>query len=181
MATDSNRPSATSESTSAGQTAKDVAHEAGNTVKEVGREAMDQARSTADYVREQASKSVAESKSQVAQQVGGIAKAFHRGSEELRNDELGRLADGGEWLASRVEELQHYLEERDTNELMDDLRAVARRQPGWFLGGMFAAGLVAGRFLHSSDSTSGARGQSSTGSYRTGMTQSYQAGDKTRL
>jgi hypothetical protein len=179
MATDSNRPSATDGGTSAGEATREVAHEAGSTAKELGREAMDQARSTAGYVREQARTSVEQGKNQVAQQIGGLAKAFHRGSEELRHDEMGRLAEQSEWLAGRVEELQRYLQERSGTELLDDLRGVARSQPGWFIGGMFAAGLVTARFLHSGDSPGGHRFQDiDRGS---GAGQSYQARDTTRL
>jgi hypothetical protein len=179
MATDSDRPSATDGGTSAGDAAREVAQEAGSTAKELGRDAMDQARSTAGYVREQARTSVEQGKNQVAQQIGGLAKAFHRGSEELRHDEMGRLAEQSEWVAGRVEELQRYLQEHSATELLDDLRGVARSQPGWFLGGMFAAGLVTARFLHSSDSRSGQRSQYvERGS---GPGQSYQARDTTRL
>ncbi|MEX2541389.1 MAG: hypothetical protein WD314_06250 [Trueperaceae bacterium] len=180
MATDSNRPSATSEGTSTGQAAKEVAHEAGSTAKELGREAMDQARSTAGYVREQARTSVEESKNQMAQQVGGLAKAFHRGSEELKNDQLGRLAEQSEWLAGRIEELERYLQERDTSELLDDIRGVARAQPGWFLGGLFAAGVMSARFLHSSESSASQRTRQGS-SYGGGMDQTSRATDTTRL
>jgi F0F1-type ATP synthase membrane subunit b/b' len=189
MATDSNRPSATSEGTSTGQSAKEVANEAGSTAKKLGQEAMHQAKSTGDYLREQARTSVEESKNQVAEQVGGLAKAFHKGSEELRNDELARLADQGEWLAGRVEELQQYLQERSASELLDDLRGIARTRPAVFLGGLFAAGLMTARFLHSSEHGGhgsghgreqhgmGAHPQGS--SYGSGAGQSYQARNPT--
>ncbi|MEX2535498.1 MAG: hypothetical protein WD273_07835 [Trueperaceae bacterium] len=172
MATDSNKPSATSGGTSTGKVAKEVAQEAGNTAKELGREAMDQARSTTSYVRDQARTSVEEGKHQVAHQVGGVAQAFHKSSEELRSQELGRLADQGEWLAGRIDELQHYLEERSAGELLNDVRGVARSQPGWFLGGMFVAGLMTARFLHSSDSHSGSSSRMNSGSDG-GMSGSY--------
>lgn len=180
MATDSKGPSAKSKGTSTGEAAREVAQEAGSTAKELGREALDQARSTAGYVRQQARTSIEESKNQMAEQVGGLAKAFHRGSEELRNDELGRLAEQSEWLAGRVEELQHYLQERDTSELLDDIRGVARRQPGWFLGGLFAAGMVTARFLHSSESSGSERNQP-VSSYGAGGEFAGHATDTTRL
>lgn len=152
MATDSNRPAKTTEGGSASQSAKEVAQEAGNTAKELRNEAASKARSTSEYVREQARTSLDEGKGQVARQVGGLAEAFHKSSEELRSQELGRLADQSEWVAGRIEEMQNYLQERDPADVLNDLRGVARRQPGWFLGGMFAAGLVASRFLQSGES-----------------------------
>lgn len=191
MATDSSKPSATGEGTkteqtakSAKDTAKEVAGEARTTAKELGNEAMDQARSTAGYVREQARSSVEEGKSQVAHQVGGLAKAFHKSSEELRNEELGRLADQSEWLAGRIEELQNYLQERSATDLLDDVRGVARSQPGWFLGGMFAAGVLTARFLHSSDSGSQQRGSGMSSGYSASgysTRDTYSSGDTTRL
>lgn len=170
MATDSNRPAKTTEGGSASQSAKEVAQEAGKTAKELRREAASQARSTSEYVREQARTSLDEGKGQVARQVGGLAEAFHKSSEELRSQELGRLADQSEWVAGRIEEMQNYLQERDPGDVLNDLRGVARRQPGWFLGGMFAAGLAASRFLQSGESyekhhdSGSATGQYSSGS-----------------
>lgn len=186
MATDSKKTSATGAGTdtakSAKETAKDVAGEARNTAKELGHEAMDQARSTAGYVRDQARSSVEDGKSQVAHQVGGLAKAFHKSSEELRSEEMGRLADQSEWLAGRIEELQRYLQERSASELLDDLRGTARSQPGWFLGGMFAAGLLTARFLHSSDSGSGSRQRSQrSDAYTSTSADTYRTPDTTRL
>ncbi|HEX7004167.1 MAG TPA: hypothetical protein VF168_08260 [Trueperaceae bacterium] len=188
MATDSNKSTATGGTSSGGQgakdakeTAKQVAGEARSTAKELGREAMDQAKSTAGYVREQAKSSVEQGKSQVADQVGGLAKAFHKSSEELRNEEMGRLADQSEWLAGRIEELQNYLQNRSTTELLDDLRGAARSQPAWFLGGMFAAGLLAARFVHSSSAEdhSGRMSGSQT-RYATTASESYRTADTTR-
>jgi hypothetical protein len=178
MATDSsNRSSATGGSTSAGKAAKEVVQEAGSTAKDLSREAMDQAKSTVGYVREQARTSVEEGKNQMAQQVGGLARAFHKGSEELRNEELGRLADQSKWLASRVDELQNYLQQRSASELLDDLRGVARAQPGWFLGGMFAAGLMTARFLQSSEGHTASAEQTYAGQ----TSGTYQSTDTSRL
>ena len=187
MATDSNKSSATGQGTNVGQgaknakdTAKEVAGEAKNSAKDLGREAMDQARSTAGYVRDQARTSVEEGKTQVAHQVGGLAKAFQKSSEELRNEEMGRLADQSEWLAGRIEELQNYLQERSSSELLDDLRGAARSNPGWFLGGMFAAGLLTARFLHSSDKHSDDDRMSSTyKGYSTGASDRYRTANPT--
>lgn len=148
---DSNRATGTQAGTP-GQSVKDVADEAKHTARDIGHEAADQAKSTVGYVREQARTSVEESKNQVAHQVEGLARALHRGSDELRNEEMGRLAEQTDWIAGRIEELQHYLEDRSTSELLQDVRGIARNQPGWFLGGMFALGLMTARFLRSSES-----------------------------
>ena len=152
MAAESNRQTASS-GKSAQDAAREVAKEARDSAKEIGQEAASKARSTADHFREQARSSVEEGKTQVAHQVGGLAQALHKSSEELRNQELGRLAEQGDWLASRIEEFQDYLQNRPANEMLNDLRRVARQQPAWFLGGMFAAGLVAARFLQSGESS----------------------------
>src|SRR5690625_288222 len=160
MATDSSKQSASSGSTSAKDAAKEVVSEARGTAKELGREAMDEARSTLGYVQEQARISVDDGKDQVATQISGLAQAFRKSSDELRHQEMGRLADQSEWLAERIDGLHRYLADRDSTELLDDLRSVARRRPGLFLGGMAALGFAAARFLHSSDASSGSGYQS---------------------
>jgi hypothetical protein len=40
--------------------------------------------------------------------------------------------------------------EKDVNEMLRDVQQFARRQPALFIGGSFAAGLLAARFLRSS-------------------------------
>lgn len=159
MATDTNRPKSDANAgdkqedaaTTAREAAREVAGEAKTTVQELGKEVADQARSTAGFVRDQTRSSLEEGKAQIAQQVSGVVRAFQKGSEELRNDNLGRLAEQGEWVAGRVEELQNYLRNTDIDDLMDDLRNTARRHPAMFIGGLFAAGLLVARLLASSE------------------------------
>jgi hypothetical protein len=84
---------------------------------------------------------------------------------------MGRAAD-------RVESLAQYLDQRDVNEILHDAREMVRRRPEVFVGTMFVAGLVLGRFLRSASANGGThapeRHDYSSGSYSgIGSTGSY--------
>jgi len=55
-----------------------------------------------------------------------------------------------ETLSQQVEKLSGYLERQDLSGLMSDVERFARRNPAIFLGGAFALGILAARFLKSS-------------------------------
>lgn len=52
--------------------------------------------------------------------------------------------------ADRVEDMAHYLHDRELGEIVDQVEDFARRQPAAFLGGAFALGVLGARFLKSS-------------------------------
>jgi hypothetical protein len=67
------------------------------------------------------------------------------------------LATGADRLAETTERLATNLEGKDLDQIVDEVEQFARRQTALFLGGAFALGLVAARFLKSS---SGSRARS---------------------
>jgi hypothetical protein len=67
------------------------------------------------------------------------------------DDMVGRYM---ERAAVGVERVAQYLDSRDVNQIMRDARDVARRRPEMFVGSLFVAGLVLGRFLRSSSEES---------------------------
>jgi hypothetical protein len=95
--------------------------------------------------------------------------------ETLRTfgDDLERMAgqsNGGmatdlvRQVARRARELTNRLDGREPREIVDDVRAFARRKPGTFLLGSLAAGAVAGRMARgakSAMSSTGSRGATS--------------------
>lgn len=124
----------------------------------------EQARSALGQVRETANSTLADGKSQVANQVGTVSRAFHATSEHLRNEDQPELARLTETVAESIDRVSSYLTERDPGDLADDLEQFARRQPAMFLAGAFAVGVLAARFLKSS-----APGSGETGSRDGGM------------
>lgn len=53
--------------------------------------------------------------------------------------------------AERVEQAALYLRQHELDEVVEDLRAAARRRPAVFIGAGFLAGAICGRFLKSSN------------------------------
>ena len=88
----------------------------------------------------------ADSLSSVAQTLRSSTQNFQTGQ-----DGIGRYINEA---ADRVDNLAHYLHDRELNEIVDQVEDFARRQPVAFLGGAFALGVLGARFLKSSASTS---------------------------
>lgn len=138
--------------------AEEVAQDARRRGEEVVGKAAHEAQRLAGRFREQAGGALGEGKTQLASQIGGVARALKASSEQLRKDDLGSLADLSDGLAGQVEAVQHYLGERSGEALLGDLRIFARRR-GLFVGSLLAAGLLAARFAQSSaDRTQTGRG-----------------------
>lgn len=106
-------------------------------------------------------------KSRVSDQLEAVADTVRRVGEPLHGepyDKLGGYADGA---ARTIERVATGLRDRDLDELAEDVRGFARRQPAVFIGAGLAAGVVAARFLKSSsDHGNGVRGTQGQGQQR---------------
>jgi hypothetical protein len=120
-------------------------------LREVKNQVVDQTRSSLRQARDRAASSLTESRFQAADQIGGMATAFRRTSEHLREEDQGRVADFAESLAEQVERASSYLRDRDFGAIRQDVEGLARRQPGLVLGVGFAIGLLGARFFKSSE------------------------------
>jgi hypothetical protein len=132
------------------QTASTASDEASH-VAEV---AKDQAREVTSEVRTQARDLVGELKTQVRDQ---SVSQRDRLSETLRTfgddlDEMNRstpspglASDLASQAANKARELSAFLDEHEPGDLIDEIRAFARRRPGTFLLAAAIAGVVAGR------------------------------------
>lgn len=89
-------------------------------------------------------------RAEVATQLGGVARALHSASEQLRSEEQGRAGYYTDLLGEQADQLAHYLEEHDATDLLGEVEDFARRQPLLFLGGCAAAGFALGRFFKAS-------------------------------
>lgn len=103
-----------------------------------------------------------------ADRIRGVATQFRSMGDTLREGDpfvataAARASDG-------IERVANYVGAANTQSVIRDAEALARRQPLWFFGGAFMAGLVAGRFLKSSrpEATSQA-GSRAQGDHRQG-------------
>jgi hypothetical protein len=120
-------------------------------MRQVKDQVVDQAKSSIRQARDRATSSLTESRFQAAEQIGGIATAFRRTGEHLRDENQTRVADFAESLAEQVERASSYLRDRDFGAVRQDLEGLARRQPAMVLGVGFALGLLGARFFKSSE------------------------------
>lgn len=112
---------------------------------------VDQAKSTFRDARDRAGSSLSDGRRQAADQIGGIGGALHRTSEQLRNEDQARFADVTDSVGRQIDRVADYLRNSDGRTITRDIESLARRQPALVFAGAFALGLVAARFLKSSD------------------------------
>lgn len=79
-----------------------------------------------------------------------ISSAIHEAAHKLESEGDRTLADYAHMLGSKVESAAGYLDNRDPSNLLQDFESFARRQAGFFIGGMFITGLVVARLIKSS-------------------------------
>ena len=166
---------ATAESASATKRATDKT-EAGNgeSVSETLNKAKDAvgeaATQAAGQAKDKAASLIGDQKSNLAAGISNVADSIRQAGEHLREgDEPNPIAAFagryGNTVAEQVERVSHYIEDKDLRELAQDVEKFARRNPTLFVGGAFALGILAARFLKSSGSrqTNGGRRLNSPG------------------
>jgi hypothetical protein len=142
-----------STSATAGQAKEQVQQKAADVKEQVQQTAAD----VKEQVATQATEKLSGQKEVATDSLNTVAHAFRQTGAQLRdNDQLG-IAGYVERAADQVEQFAGYLGDRDLRSIARDAEAFARREPALFLGGAFALGVVAARFLKSS-SQSGAQG-----------------------
>ena len=130
-----------------GQSAAGAAADVAQTTKEQGREVVAEAgRQARDLAHE--------ARTQVREQAVTQRDRAVSGLRAL-GDEFEQMARGGEQsgtaseiarqAAGRTREIARFLESREPGELLEEIRAYARRRPGTFLVGAAIAGVLAGR------------------------------------
>ncbi len=124
-------------------------------IRQVKEQVVDQAKSTFRDARDKATSSLSDSRRQAAEQIGGIASAFHSAGDHLREEQQERIAGLADSLAGQVEQVASYLREADVQRIARDVENLARRQPALVFGAAFALGILGARFLKSSEQRRG--------------------------
>jgi len=143
-------------------------------IRQVKDQVVDQAKNTFRQARDKATSSLGDSRRQAADQIGGIATAFHSAGDHLRGENQERLAGFADSLAGQVEQAASYLRDADLDRIVQDVENLARRQPALVFGTALAIGLIGARFLKSSDANRSRRFRfeeedyEGTGGYGTG-------------
>jgi uncharacterized protein YjbJ (UPF0337 family) len=139
---------------------------------EVAGTAKDQAQQVASEVTGQARDLAGEAREQVRQQTDTqrerLAGTLHQLGDELRsmaegNENSGVATEVARQAADRVHGLGSYVERNQPGDLLNDIRAFARRRPGTFLLGAAAAGVLAGRLTRGAKAAASSSGSSSSG------------------
>ncbi|MCY7344837.1 MAG: hypothetical protein LH614_01345 [Pyrinomonadaceae bacterium] len=136
--------SQSSEAASAKETFDKVKESAGT----MANEALGQA-------KEKASSVLDEQKTNLASGITSVADSIRQVGENLshsdENNQIAALAGKyGESLAGQVEKFSSYIDDKELKELVRDVEQFAKRNPALFIGGAFALGILAARFLKSS-------------------------------
>lgn len=120
---------------------------------EVGQAAKD----ALGHVKENATSAIDDKKANIAQGLTSVADTLRQVGDSVKppaGEPANKVAElttqYTETLSQQVEKLSGYLERQDLRGLMSDLEGFARRNPAVFLGGAFALGILAARFLKSS-------------------------------
>lgn len=90
-------------------------------------------------------------KGRAASKVAGVGQTMRQASRSLRQIEIGGAAEYLDGAAGMVDEVSKYLKDRELRQVVEDVEDVFRRNPAVCLGGMFAIGLLAARFLKASE------------------------------
>ncbi len=119
-------------------------------VVETAQQLKEKVTSVGQDVKERTQSVIDEGKTKLTSGLDAVASTLGRTSEEMQANELGQFAPYGEKLQHWTEGLSDYLKNAKAGDLLHDAETLARRQPALFLGGAFALGLIAARFLKSS-------------------------------
>ena len=135
----------------------------GNT--ESGAGIRDRAREVVGQAKERAAETIESrfdsTKSRAAETLSGVAAAFKTSSDSLRGQNEG-ASRAIERAAEGVERFASYLSEANVDDVVESVHEFARRQPAAFIGGAFALGFLASRFIKAT-SDDGARRRISSG------------------
>lgn len=134
-----------------------------DSAKEAARGLIDTAKSTAGQAygvaTEKATTVIEEKKGDLASGLTTVADTIRQVGSTLRgaNEQTGitnTAAQYGDSLARQIEQISQYFERSDVRVMVRDVETFARRNPAAFIGGAFAVGLLAARFLRSSNPNS---------------------------
>lgn len=122
--------------------------------KEIIKQAKETAGQAYEKVSEQASSQIVTQKETLARGLSSVADGIKQMGASIRGTQeqtpiAGLTARYGDSLAQQVEQVANYLERKDLRELVRDVEVFARRNPAVFIGGAFALGIAAARFLKS--------------------------------
>jgi len=126
-----------------------------NEVKSTAGEALDQAKEkvsqAAGQVQQKAKTQLSERKDQVADGMDSVAHALRQTSQQLQDQDTGMVGNYVNKAADAISNISQHVREKDVDQLLHEVEGFARREPAIALGAAFAIGVIAARFLKSSN------------------------------
>lgn len=114
----------------------------------------------AEQAQQTAETKISSQKERAASTLETVANTLRESGQNIR-DEQPQIASLTDEAARRVEDISSYVREHDIRDFVNEAERFARREPLLFLGGAFAIGFAAARFLKAS-SPSGGNGNRQT-------------------
>lgn len=109
-----------------------------------------QAGGLAQKARQQASSRAETQKNQVATRLTTVADAVDKVGQQLQQQQQESLAHYADLTSQQVRTVSDKLQQKNVDQLVHDAEGAIRKEPALALGGAFALGLLAARFLKSS-------------------------------
>lgn len=101
--------------------------------------------------QEKIKRKVEEQKTRGIKELSGMVEAIRHAGHHLRGRQKDAIAHYTDRAADNIDRAIQYVELRDVSDLLKEAQSLARRHPEAFWGGAFLLGLVAARFLKSSN------------------------------
>jgi hypothetical protein len=118
--------------------------------QQTAQQAIDQTQQAAGQAVDQAKSMLDTRKDQGADSLQQTADALRQTGKTLRENNGGMAAGVVDGAATQVENAAQYLRQHSVSDLVGEVESYARQNSTVFLGGAFALGLLAARFLKSS-------------------------------
>ncbi len=140
---DEAREQATEVGRTAGAAGQRVAGTAAEQAGQVGQEARRQARDLLGQARGQVTEQARNGQQQASDGLRSLSRELHEMADGGQHQ--GPASDLAKQAADKLGDLAEWLGAREPGDLVQEVRALARRRPGAFLLGAAAAGVLAGR------------------------------------
>jgi hypothetical protein len=123
--------------------------EARQSVRDATHQIKTAASDTAARAKETAERAILEKRDEAAGKIGRYSSALHDSARSFEGEDPN-IAWFTHQAADRLQRVADYVRTCNYSRFSNDVENVARRNPGLFFGGMFAAGLLAGNLVKAS-------------------------------
>ena len=122
--------------------------------KSIGQKMMDDAKSAADKAADEAkkysSRKMEEGRDRAAGELGKVAHAAATAASDLEGQQQETISHYVNEMADRVNRLAEGLRGKSVDQLIDDAKTIARKNPALFIAGSVAIGIGLSRFVKAS-------------------------------